>query len=504
MPNAEERRIKQTSEIGIFCCQSNRFQCIKDIAVCTRCAPLTPQPIELTKEFLRGNPALDASAVIEIPTFNRTDFSAAETAESEAVSRSPQMREMSGADSQFELGLWLSGLESFSNIRNHSLAEESRAKAATRDWTREFRLTHRTLLLCSRLAYKIEKSPENEFENSRAPQKNTQTNRAEINELSLALKDVVLINEGLLRAASPLGFGEWTAWSSLLTRRFGETQIIRRFIEQAERTGENFLPENFKKLLGGKNLSTAMRTDLNLVLPRFAKILKWLSVVERMLEKDEPLKPALLIFARIYEQIQELVKYVDNRLLRFSNEEDALFGALDGTAYTASIELRKVYNYELAGVAELRSSPAIFARIETAHSLLTDSFQQTLVNFAQLIEPNVEPTEIFPNFQIKLRQSLALRKNLREMQTSVQACEQNPEKSALESLHNHLNEFLETQLHFLFYKDTETMERFIEEVLITTDKKDLVPILHRFGAYIETLFGQINMRTVLAKHPFEK
>jgi len=54
----------------------------------------------------------------------------------------------------------------------------------------------------------------------------------------------------------------------------------------------------------------------------------------------------------------------------------------------------------------------------------------------------------------------------------------------------------------LFYKDTETVERFIEEVLVTTDKKDLVPILHRFGAYIETLFGQVNMRTVLAKHPF--
>jgi hypothetical protein len=49
----------------------------------------------------------------------------------------------------------------------------------------------------------------------------------------------------------------------------------------------------------------------------------------------------------------------------------------------------------------------------------------------------------------------------------------------------------------------ETVERFIEEVLITTDKKDLVPILHRFGAYLDTLFGQINMRVVLAKHPFE-
>jgi hypothetical protein len=49
----------------------------------------------------------------------------------------------------FELGLWLSGLESFLNVRNHSFVEESRAKAASRDWTKEFRLTHSTLLLDS-------------------------------------------------------------------------------------------------------------------------------------------------------------------------------------------------------------------------------------------------------------------------------------------------------------------------------------------------------------------
>jgi hypothetical protein len=54
-----------------------------------------------------------------------------------------------------------------------------------------------------------------------------------------------------------------------------------------------------------------------------------------------------------------------------------------------------------------------------------------------------------------------------------------------------------------FYKDKETFERFAEEIIVTKEKKDLVPILHRFGAYVETLFAQVNMRAVLEKHPFE-
>ena len=56
---------------------------------------------------------------------------------------------------------------------------------------------------------------------------------------------------------------------------------------------------------------------------------------------------------------------------------------------------------------------------------------------------------------------------------------------------------------YLFYKDTETVERFVEEILITKQTKDLVPILHRFGAYLDTLLGQVSLRAVLVQHPFD-
>lgn len=68
-------------------------------------------------------------------------------------------------------------------------------------------------------------------------------------------------------------------------------------------------------------------------------------------QKDEPLKTTLLLFARIYEQTQEMMSYISNRLLRFPNENDPIFEALDSTIYAASIESKKVFNYELAGVA---------------------------------------------------------------------------------------------------------------------------------------------------------
>ena len=66
-----------------------------------------------------------------------------------------------------------------------------------------------------------------------------------------------------------------------------------------------------------------------------------------------------------------------------------------------------------------------------------------------------------------------------------------------------LKAFVDGPVRSLFYKDQESVERFVEEILRTPDRKDLVPILHRFGAYLETLFNHVNNRTVLAAYPFE-
>ncbi len=450
-------------------------------------------------------------AVTQFSTFDTTNLSASNAVSDRFEQKSPAL---ASKDLAFELGLWLSGLESFLNIQNHSFTEENCARSLTRDWTKEFRLTHQALLRCSRLTFQLARAvKENtlqsdvgetvESKNSDLSGGQFEASAEEIYKLSQILKDSILLNESLLRAA-PLKFAEWTAWSNFLADKFKVAAVSERLVRFAEKKGEEFLPEVLQKLLAVKSLSPTMEADLRLILPRFGKILKWLAAIEKMLAGDEPLKDSLLIFARIYEQIQEMMSYINNRLLRYPNEDDKLFGTLDAAAYTASIELRKVYNHELAGLAEIRATPSIYARIETAHSLLTHSFQQTLVGFAQLIDQSVEPGELFQNFQIKLRQSVILRENLWDMMKSVQKAEQNPDAFLLKNLREHLADFLETTIHFLFYKDKETVERFIEEVLVTTDKKDLVPILHRFGAYIETLFGQVNMRTVLAKHPFSE
>ncbi|MGE3465658.1 MAG: hypothetical protein AB7J13_01890, partial [Pyrinomonadaceae bacterium] len=368
------------------------------------------------------------------------------------------------------------------------------------DASREFLLVHSALQRCSILNSRVLSS--NGGVASAQAEVAWDIQFGELAGLSSALRDAALLSDGLIGSRS-LGSGAWRAWCNMLSHRLASHAVHNKLIRHAESEGDRFLPEPLAALAANKGFLTAEHAELAMVLPRFGRILKWLAVVGRMLESDEPLKPALLIFARVNEQIFELTSYINNRLERFENEEAEIFSSLDAASYTASIELKKVYSQELSGVARMRPSPSIYARMETAHSLLNEGFQQMLAGFARLIDPETDIVRLFPNFAAKLEQSLALRQELWKVVNLVQAAENDPEERKIDAMQDALRDFMKGSVQHLFYKDTETVERFVEEILVTKLNKDLVPILHRFGAYLETLFGQVNLRSVLEKHPFQ-
>lgn len=395
-----------------------------------------------------------------------------------------------------ELGIWLSGIESFIAAGHHSFSEGRDSKL---DASKEFRLVHSTLQRCAMLNARLLSANGGSAGFQAAI--TWEISVGELNEMSSVLRDAMRISESLINSHTS-NSGEWNAMCSLLSSRFSTTPAVSKLIRLAEVEGDKHLPAALHDLLSNEGHLGNEHAELAMVLPRFARILKWLSIVGKMLKADEPLKPALLIFSRVNEQIFDLTTYIDNRLECFPNEEAELFASLDAASYTASIELKKVYSQELVGLARLRPTPSIYARMETAHSLLNEGFQQILAGFARLIDPKADIFKLFPNFQIKFDQSIVLRKEIRLLVNVVQAAEKNPEKRQVETLQKELREFMKGTVRFLFYKDTETVERFVEEIRVTKQNKDLVPILHRFGAYLETLFGQVNLRAVLERHPF--
>lgn len=418
----------------------------------------------------------------------------------ETLAESPIIAVLDPHELSFEFGLWLAGLASF--IRSGGQAFDKGASEATqRDWAKECRLTYAALVKCTKLSFRLRQAliaQGGEFETN-----GRRISVSDLDAFTLVVRDVIVLNESVLRGGK-LDFADWRSWAENLTGRLSVSPVRNKLIDISNSSGGSFLPAKLRELLAAGRMPFSDDVDLRTLLPRFGSLLGSLGVVARMLERDEPLKPSLIVFARIYEQTNELINHMNNRLSRFSSEGAVMFDSLDSASYTAGLELKKVYSQELTGLVGVRPVPSVFARVETACELLTDSFRQILAGFASVIDERISLSDLFPSYTVKLEQSLALRQHLWDLLDAVRAAEQDPDKKSLEIATGQLGEFLQRTASFLFHKDKETFERFAEEVFATTEKKDIVPILHRFGAYLETLHGQVNMRTVLADHPFHR
>lgn len=396
------------------------------------------------------------------------------------------------ADEIYRLGVWLAGLESFISTSGVAFADY-RPVSGSDDYIDDLRLAKGALQRCIRLIFFLITSPAGMPAGSAATPE-------ELQRLASACRGTLLLAESLERSGT-LGMADWQEWCNVFNERFYGLPACTKLVSLTEKGGEEY----FATILQNASLGASWpnRHEFGVLLPKFGRILRLLDVVGEMLANDEPLKPSLLIFAKVSELTQDLIRYLNQRVEHSTDKADEFINSLDVASYLTSLELKKVVQQELSGLSAVRPATIVYARIEASHALLTDSFHQLVVGFIRQIDPAIDAFALFPSFGVKLERSIALRKRIYDLVTLVKKAEQEPSDENIAGLNLALLAYLDDGLRFMFYRDTETFERFVEEILVMSQKKDLVPILHRFGAYLETLFGQVNMRTILENHPFE-
>jgi hypothetical protein len=423
-------------------------------------------------------------------------------------------------ESARELGLWLCALLSFFKVRNHPFSETEQTEAATRDWTNELRITRRCLLQSTQLALSLSK-PQREDKGSNvlagtgdltlpdslmsidAPGE-TQASASNDSTVALAerLANLCAMSDAMMEARA-VSFHSYAHFGKLLARELERSTIAMRLVRASEHHAAAGLQEPLMSIARTVTAPAAQGADLLAIFTSLARMLQRLRFIEVVLRRDQPLKFLLPVFTLLHEEARSLLEFIETRAMRTEGLGEAVFDTLDGTNYAVSMELRKVFAHELVGLSALRQPTAIYAKVENAYGLLRDCFQQSTVALAQLFNPSLEGSQLFDTFQTKLQQSLALRRDLWTLLLLVRRAEKERDQRPVAPLLERLAEFREGSLRYLMYKDWEACERFMEEVGAARGAVELSPVLHRFGAYMETLHGQVNMRAVLANHPFE-
>ena len=415
-----------------------------------------------------------------------------------------------------EINMWLRALRGFFNTQNHPLPEGGQEGLVTQDWTNELRIARRTLVCASELVFRsvnFEKADSTIFDEPEAdvtldalpspgPAGEIKTGVTDDALLALgaSLCDASDLCQSLLELR-PVSLHAWVNLGENLKRELGRLEGARALARFYSRHETLNIPAPLLDLAREAAGSPALAADMVQVFSGLYRLLGYLQSVETLLLRDQSLKQTLPVFTLVHEEARALTQFIKTRAMSDEGANKHVLEALDSTSYAISMELRKTFAHELVGLSSLQQAPTIYAKVENAHGLLRDSFQQSVVGLAQVFDPALDGAQLFDAFRTRLGQSLALRRDLWTLLQLVRRSEKQPE--TVERLLDSLAWFRDGSLRYLMFKDWESCERFMEEVEVARRRGELAPVLHRFTAYLEALSSQVNMRAVLINHPFD-
>jgi hypothetical protein len=245
----------------------------------------------------------------------------------------------------------------------------------------------------------------------------------------------------------------------------------------------------------------AVRETLAGAFSGVSRLLDCLAVIKDCLDKSAPLEKTSIVFNLIHEKAQSLLAFLEAKTVSFGDDGEEIADALDGTCFAIRHELRRVFNAGAIMGGDDSQGGLALADVVRAHGLLTNCFEQTVIALAQLFDARVTTVAIFSDYKTRLEQALTLRKELYQMHALAQRAEESRELRVYFDLFKMLRAFRADQMHNLMYRDWADCEAFVEGITNSRNSEELLPLLHRFGSYLETLIRHVGMRAVLADQP---
>jgi hypothetical protein len=263
---------------------------------------------------------------------------------------------------------------------------------------------------------------------------------------------------------------------------------------------ENALSPTLIALIGSLS-PVSLRETMSHIFLDLTRLLDYLRLIEKKVQQDQLLASTFSVFTNIHKETLALIEYIEGDLQHLAGTNEELLTTLDGISYAIGHEIGRVYGFELVGINDPQSPP-IRAKLERAHGMLRNCFQQSTIALAQVFNPALDGEELFNDFHARREEALMLYRDLWNLVQLARRADKECDQFSVALLLAHLKRFRDGSMCHLMYKDWEEYERFVKKVTAARRILEIGPALEGLACYLETLLGQVRLRSVLVNLSF--
>jgi hypothetical protein len=414
----------------------------------------------------------------------------------------------------FELEMWLRSFERFFRVRNQPLSEKETRHLALRNWSEELRLVdyviRRVVNLCTTILteehvnqsrfdqYVEDYLRKDELTDPYISKLLRQTTpEAALTLLRESFEDIHLFLTDLVKV-SRIRFSSFMAVGRILYREMRGSELIALLIDKKFKSIHDRITNPAVAAMVRRISHPIHRRQAARVFLEFFRLLHYLDHADPERLEEVSLKSTVLIFSLVTSETRFLLNFIERRVLKLLEPEDAAYPIYDSFVYCVPLELKKVLNTELLDLSVARQADNVRARVENSHGILKDCFQQSVVQLAQVFEPAIHGSDVFSDFTAKLDQSVLLRDDLARLVCAVRAFSNRKDEDSAKGMKDEISHFYDSSMKYLMYRDWSGFEIFFIEILKCGSLPALLQIAHRFDTFLMTLFREVTKRSILS------
>ena len=417
----------------------------------------------------------------------------------------------------FELEMWLRSFERFFRIGGKPLSERETRALAARNWSEELRLVDNALLRVVQLCSSILSEEQVDLARfDRYVESNLSTEegldpyiekliRHTLPETALTLlresfEDLHLLLLDLVKL-SRLPYSTFNSVGKIVYREVRRSDLLALLIDKKfkpvhDRMGNRAV----RAIIRGIPDAVERRQAAKVFLELF-RLLHYLEYTDPQRLAEEQLRETILPFALVVSETRLLLSYIERRVMKGKDAGLPLYQVYDSFVYCVPLELKKVVNTELTDISVTRQAENVRTRVENSHGILKDCYQQSIVQLAQVFDPEVDGARIFPDFSARRDQSVALREGLVHVVRALHEFQEQKDAPAANRMKDCISAFYDYNIKYLMYRDWSGFELFYIEILKCGSLQGLQQIAHRFETFLVTLLREVQKRSLLQSGP---